>query len=289
MAKANSNAAAAESLFQQAMAAYQLGRFSDAQKLYKRSLVLAPDQLGARHNLASLMQGLGGLDDARDQFVALLADHPAQQESIYALACVLLDQGDYARGWPLYEARRNIPALNIPTPNVPFPEWQGEPLAGKRIVLFPEQGLGDNIQFARLANVLRNQGAKVVLLTRPPLAALFAQSFEGIEVLVAEGNVDLGEPDYWALIGSLPGLLNLTIEDIPRTNYLRAAQPRGPRKPGPWRMGLVTKGNPNQANDAYRSLPPVQAARLHNLKGIEVVSLHPEDSAARRISPRPHC
>lgn len=270
----------AESLFQQALEAHRLGQFSKAETAYRASLDIAPDQIGARHNLASLMQGQGRLDEARKIFLALLGDHPAEQASLHALGIVLLDQGDYARGWRYLEARRNLPALNISAPDVPFPEWDGEPLAGKRIVLFPEQGLGDCIQLARFAPVLRDRGAQVVLLTRPPLVRLFAQSLDGVAVLPAEGKVDLGEPDCWALIGSLPGLLGVTLDAVPNAPYLRAEHAPPPRPPGPWRIGLTTKGNPKQANDARRSLPAAHAARLANLKGVEIVSLHPEDTGA---------
>jgi hypothetical protein len=271
----------AEPLFQNGLAAHHAGRFSEAERFYRRSLELDPGQPGARHNLASLTQGFGRLAVARKMFLTILKERPDQQASLYALSTVLLDVGDYARGWPYYEARRDLPGLNIPSPNLSFPEWQGEPLAGKRIVLFPEQGLGDNIQFARFALVLRDAGAAVTLLTRPALTTLFQQSFDGIEVLSAEGDVDLGNPDYWALVGSLPARLKLRIETIPNKPYLRAAQPPAPRIPGPWRVGLTTKGNPAQLNDARRSMSPAQAARLANLRGVEIVSLHPEDSRAR--------
>jgi hypothetical protein len=269
----------AESLFQQALEAHRLGQFGKAEAAYRASLEIAPDQIGARHNLASLLHGQGRLADARAMFMAILAEQPDQQASLHALGVILLDQGDYARGWRYLEARRNLPALNITTPALSFPEWTGEPLADKRIVLFPEQGLGDSIQFARFASVLRDQGAEVVLLSRPPLTQLFAQSLDGVAVRPAEGEVELGEPDYWALIGSLPGLLGVTVNTVPNAPYLRAAQPP-PRLPGPWRIGLTTKGNPNQANDARRSLSASHAARLSNLKGVDIVSLHPEDTGA---------
>lgn len=274
----------AETLFKQALAAHEAGRFGAAEKLYRQSIKVDFDQPGAKHNFGSLLQGVGRLGEAREVFMNILNSHPDQQATIYAFSILLLDQGDYTRGWPYYEARRNLPALNIPTPDLPFPEWQGEPLTGKRIVLFPEQGLGDNIQFARFALQLRDRGATVVLLTRPALTALFAQSFDGIEVQSAEGKVDLGEPDYWALTGSLPLRVGLRSGKIPSAPYLRAASPAPPRPPGPWRIGLTTKGNPNQANDARRSLNPGQAARLTNLKGVEIVSLHPEDSHARDLA-----
>jgi hypothetical protein len=278
MLKPGMVSSSAESLFQQALAMHSAGRFGKAEQLYRLSIKTDFDQRGAKHNLGSLLQGLGRLKEAGEIYLNILKLYPDQQETLYALGTVLLDSGDYTRGWPYYEARRNLPALKIPTPNLPFPEWQGEPLAGKSIVLFPEQGLGDNIQFARFALTLRDQGAKVILLTRPALTDLFRQSFDGIEVQSAEGTVALG-----ALIGSLPLRVHLrhNPDSIPSAPYLRAATPSPPRPPGPWRIGLTTKGNPTQANDARRSLSPAQAARLQNLRDVQIISLHPEDTRAQ--------
>ncbi len=282
MLKPGMISSSAESLFQQALALQKAGQFSQAETLYRRSIQADFNQRGAKHNLGSLVQGQGRLKEAAEIFVNVLKTHPDQQETLYALGVVLLDAGDYTRGWPYYEARRHLPALNVQTPDLPFPEWTGEALDGKSIVLFPEQGLGDNIQFARFALILRDRGAKVTLLTRPPLTELFRQSFDGVDVHSAEGKVDLGEPDYWALIGSLPLRLGLRNHErsIPGAPYLRDAEPPPPRPPGVWRVGLTTKGNPAQANDARRSLSPPQAARLQNLRGVEIVSLHPEDTRA---------
>jgi tetratricopeptide (TPR) repeat protein len=282
MLKPGMVSSSAESLFQQALAMHSAGQFGKAEALYRRSIEADFDQPGAKHNLGSLLQGLGRLKEAGEVFLNILKRHPDQQETLYALGVLLLDTGDYRRGWPYYEARRNLPALNVRAPDLPFPEWMGEPLAGKSIVLFPEQGQGDNIQFARFAPVLRDMGAHVTLLTRPALTELFAQSFDGIDVRSADGKVDLGEPDYWLLIGSLPLRLQLrhNASSIPGAPYLRAAAPPPPRPPGPLRIGLTTKGNPAQANDARRSLSPAQAARLQNLRNVQIVSLHPEDTRA---------
>ncbi len=269
-------------LFQQAVLAQMSGDAPAADALFAQftAQALIPRALAERHNLGVLLRALGRLDEALALLTADLAANPTSAEARYELGATLLALGDYAAGWPLYEARRDIPTFRIRVPALPFPEWCGEDLAGKRIVLFPEQGLGDNIQFARFALTLRDQGAQVVMLCRPALASLLHHSLDGVDVQAAEGEIEMGEPDFWALTCSPPLHLGVTLETIPNQPYLRApnAAPRG--RGGPLRIGLVTKGAPVHQNDAHRSLNAANAARLRALPG-EIVSLHPEDSGAR--------
>jgi hypothetical protein len=188
-----------------------------------------------------------------------------------------LSLGEYRAGWPLFEARLTD---NPHIPNLDAPMWGGESLTGKRLAIFAEQGLGDSIQFARFAPLLRDRGAQVVLLCQPSLVALFAFSFPGVEVLPTVGTADMGDLDYWVMTMSIPDRLTLSLGDIPATPYLKARNPQ-PLSQDSLRVGLTTKGNPKQQNDARRSLNAGQAARLSAMSGVEIVSLHPEDSGAR--------
>jgi hypothetical protein len=278
--KAKSAGDAAERMFQRALTAQAAGDFVEAERLYRLSMAMAPARSGPRHNLGALLRGLGRLEEARDMLEGVLRREPGLLPTRYALGMVLMGMGDYPAGWPLYEARRALPELKIQTPSLPFPEWQGEPLAGKRIVLFPEQGLGDNIQFARFALTLRDQGAQVLLLCRPPLERVLRYSLDGVEVQSASGTVEMGEPDYWALFGSLPGPLGLTLQTLPAGPYLRAPDAAQTARSAGLRIGLATRGNPIHQNDARRSLSPQLAQTLSTLPG-DIVSLHPEDSGAR--------
>jgi hypothetical protein len=166
----------------------------------------------------------------------------------HALAVSLLGQGRYHEGFPLYAGRTAIPALNVPKPRLPFPEWRGEDLKGRSIVIFPEQGFGDQIMLARFAPVLRDLGADVTLLCSPQLERLFAATL-GVRVISASGLVDFPDPAFWTLIGDLPGYLTNSADDVPGTPYLSvSAERRGG-------IGLVRNGNPRHVNDANRSLP----------------------------------
>lgn len=187
----------------------------------------------------------GGYEAATASLVAALRVRPDDLRAVAALGMVLLGRGLYAQGWPLYEARKAVD----PTPldGGALPEWEGGPLEGRRLLVWPEQGLGDEIQMARYIPLLA-PAAQVTLACSPSLARLFEQL--GVTV-VPKGDVAPPPPaDVYVRNFSLPGLLGTTLETIPPAPYLRA--PADPKRGG---VGFVWRGDPTHRNDARRSLP----------------------------------
>lgn len=180
----------------------------------------------------------------------------------WAMSFVLLRDGHFEEGWKLYESR---PARVKWSQSLSFPEWQGEPV--RSLLVLPEQGLGDQIQFVRFVAVLKAQGVAVTLLCPPMLVRLFSSI--GVAILPASGDVAIPRHDAWCLIGSLPGRLGVNAENLPTQPYLPSAA-------GGAGVGLATQGSPHHMNDRNRSLPPPLADRLLALAGVS--SLHPEDT-----------
>ncbi|HEX5380246.1 MAG TPA: hypothetical protein VFW47_16835 [Phenylobacterium sp.] len=189
----------------------------------------------------------GDAETAEGAYRRALAMRPDNAPVAANLGLLLLSVGRYAEGWPLYEARRKVTGPDIPPP-AGIPEWRGEPLAGRSLLIWPEQGLGDEIQMARFAPVLRDMGARVSLVCAPPLARLF-RSLK-VQVAPLTPGAKFPRTHFHSLAMSLPGRLGATLETLPAPPYLRA--PAGPRRGG---VGFVWKGNPEHPNDAARSLP----------------------------------
>ena len=189
---------------------------------------------------------LGDFAGAEAAYQAALAIAPRNAPVLTALGLLRLAQGRYAEGWPLYEERRKFQPLPVDASGIPA--WAGEDLAGKSLMIWPEQGLGDEIQMARYAPVLQRRGATVVLVCAAPLAQLFRSL--GVILAPLSDGVRLPRTDFHSRNFSLPAVLGTTLETIPPAPYLRAAAE--PRTGG---VGFVWRGNPAHPNDAGRSLP----------------------------------
>lgn len=201
--------------------------------------------------------------------------------SRFEAARELLADGKWREGWAGWELRLSA----SPSPNLPWPRWNGEPIAGKRLLLWPDQGLGDKIMLARFIPYLQRAGAQVTALAEPSLVDLFRLNFPGVEIVASSGAAEFTDPDLWIEWFSLPGRLGLTPQNLPGAAYLKAPATGLSLPPGA-RIGVAVSGNPYHANDAHRSLPADQAARLLGLPG--AISLLPEHTGARSFAETAH-
>lgn len=186
-------------------------RWSEALEASAAAAEAAPDDPAVLYDLAILLTKLGRLEEGEAAHRRALALAPNSALLVYSLAHNLLAQGRYGEAWPLHAARADVPGLNNGFPRgFPFPRWQGEPLQGKRLAVFREQGLGDQIQLARFLPRLIALGGQVTLLAPRPLVALFEQNFPEIDVVTAEGQTEFPDPDYWVTMYDLPAIFAAT-------------------------------------------------------------------------------
>lgn len=193
----------------------------------------------------------------------ILSREPGNPDARWGLAWLLLARGAYQEAWPLYEARTEVPSTSIRRPSFSFPEWQGGPISS--ILLYPEQGLGDQIMFARYALELKERDVKVTMITPPSLERLFRGM--GVDAIAGAQGLAVPRRDAWAMVGSLPRWLGAP----GYANYLQGSA----RGEG---IGVVTRGAPSHPKDAQRSLPEAYAAELLWLPG--AVNLAPESTGA---------
>lgn len=205
----------------------ELGEPERALAVIRPAVAARPDDATARGVLAQVLQELGDLDGARSQFDAALNLDPRAGTVRVGRALLRLARGDFDGGWDDYAGRLDSP--ESPRRGFPFAEWNGEPLAGRSVLVYAEQGLGDEIMFASCIPDLAGEADRVVLQCDPRLAALFGRSFPGVEVhgaprtrehawLAAAGAIDVQLP-----AGSLPGRYRRRLDAFPRVRgFLRA-------------------------------------------------------------------
>ena len=252
-----------------------LHRPDEAVPLLERAIALQPAYPEACNNLGGALLALDRPQDAIAWFDIALKDEPGLAQARLGKALALLCEGDFAQGWHHYEARWDDPRFAEAAPNDPARLWSGGAVAGRRILLHAEQGLGDTIQFARYAPLLRARGAHVILQVQPQLATLLAPLAETCTTDAPPPAHDLHCP-----LMSLPRAFATRLDTIPAQPYLRA----DPASVAAWRarlgprlrprIGIAWAGNPNHPEDALRSIPP--ASLVAALPGAELHILQPD-------------
>lgn len=264
--------------FAEAFRLQQAGRPRHALDLY-RDIASRVMTVNLACNIALCLADLGEPDEALVWLKPALEARPTDKTVAGAslrIGAALLAVGRYAEGWPLMEARALVRPDAAPPIDVSFPEWRGESLAGRSILVGVEQGFGDQIMLARFAADLAAQGARVTLATRRPLAALLAMA-PGVDRVLVLGKGEVAEVarhDYWTRCFSLPYRLGVTLETLSGAAYLQAPPDRRERwRARPGRIGVMWRTSVTGFNAAAKTLPDELAQRLLD-RG--AVSLQPE-------------
>jgi hypothetical protein len=260
-----------------AFLAHLAGREAEAEAAYRRTFTNPQLRKATYRHLTRLLEGQHRWEESLEIARAVLAEAPDAADVQTHVATLLLGLGRYDEAGPLFEARSSLQAGQV-RPKLPYPEWDGR--AVRSLTLWDEQGLGDALQWLRFVPDLVARGIAVTLIIRPQIAALCANL--GATIVVATGQMRIPIADAWAMLGSLPMRLGVTLDSLPgRTAYLEAPQERREKWRGRLRpealFGVVTKGRAEHANNAQRSLPPEAAAFLLSLPGAE--NLLPGESA----------
>ena len=255
------------------------GKMADAIDCYNRAIDLQPNNINSFNGLGNILQQQGKIADAvacYSQGVDYNVTHP---EAHLNLALALLLVGDFERGFYEYEWRLLVKEKQFPANNFMQPFWDGKDLDGKTILLCPEQGLGDAIQFIRYADLVKQKGGQVIVWCLPHLKRLFEQ-VSGIDQLIINPE---SAPDFdvRAQLMSLPHLLGTTSASIPaKVPYL--APPPGVEftinETDNFKVGIVWSGNPKNSQNKLRSFPLNSLLKLLDIPGVDFYSLQKDIS-----------
>ena len=254
-----------------------LGRPVDALHSAEAALAAQPDHVDALNNRGLLLHDLGRQQEALASYDRAIALQPQDGDARFNRAMTLLAMGDFRAGWRDYEFRwtRKNPAK--PKLRAPWPLWKGEDVAGKRLIIYEEQGLGDVIQFSRFLAPLVARGAKVTFLVRASLHRLLAAAAPAARLVAAPPKDEAF--DYQCALMSLPGVLGTTDENLPpAAPYLRAEASVAAR----WRqrlgdrgfkVGVCWQGNAHSVADVGRSFPVKRLEGVAAIAGVRLISL----------------
>src|SRR5262249_9177626 len=153
---------------------------------FNKAIELRPDYRLAHNNKAHVLACLRRFDEAFAVYAVLKAKEPDNQEPDWNAGLLHLLTGNFEPGLAGREARWKVPGPPVGRHN--FPEtmmWLGnQPIAGKTILIYQDEGLGDVIQFARYVPMVAQLGARVVLAVDTPLVQ-FLSKLPGVSECVA--------------------------------------------------------------------------------------------------------
>jgi len=222
----------------------ELGEFERADALLRRALETDPDWLPALTNLGWNLLEQGRHQEGYGFIDRALAIAPDDVEARLVRACMKLKQGEFSAGWSDYGARHSS-RFAIARP-YRFPQWRGESLKGKTLLIYGEQGVGDQIMFASCFQEVMALSSRTIIECNPKLVSLFKRSFPGAHI---QENVPSGaEPvwlktagliDYQIAMGDLPGFFRNHWADFPKHDGYLVADPNLVRY---WKSRLADLG-----------------------------------------------
>ncbi|MEM1277729.1 MAG: tetratricopeptide repeat protein [Pseudomonadota bacterium] len=298
------------------------GSYPAAIAAHRRALQLEPDLESAQNNLANALNDIGAYREAVDLRRALLAKAPDDPVRIRDLAVSLrgdwaheevialvdaaeqrLDMtgqgelilqrslshlmlGNYSQGFRDFEGRYDGNEVSLPK-EMPFPRWTGEEIAGKKVLIMPEQGFGDAIVMTRFLPRLMEMGAEPWMLVKKPLMRLL-QGLDGVSNgqlhLISEARRSHGF-DFYTPNMSLPHLVGLAENKppppprfkIPEESRARAQALVAPFA-GQFRIGVVWTGSLTYNANHRRASGPEAFLPLIDTPDTQLFSLYKGDA-----------
>ena len=242
---------------------------------YDNYILKYPDVLTAYVNRANTLQKLGLYEMAlRD------VDYAISRKKNYGFAychrsfiSILL--GRYEEGWKEFEWRLDGMVKDSTVKDWPISRWQGEELNGNTLIILPEQGLGDVIQFIRYAIVAKEQGLNIVVKNRDALDGLLSYSLRKHGIPILGRDPIPSAVAAYAHVMSFPHLFKTTLENIPYSGKYLEVEPEFEQK---WRNLLGQRGHKKRIGVVWAGSKDHNRFRSRNMSFEQISSLFALDA-----------
>lgn len=281
---------------QRGSTAWCAGDEIQAKEYLGKALELNPNDLQALGSLCGIYNETGNIGEAKEIRTRLLELAPNSPNALFNEGIYKLGDNEITEGMQLYELRyaADLAPKYFREETLNRLRWDGSNLAGKRVYIYFEQGLGDTLMTCRYLSDLNKQASRIIAECQPEAKDLLQSNFPDIEFFNKPHNqkIDI-EFDVWIGSMSLPYLTNKSVFPQPYLDgYLKISEAPVGKSPidnhqsGP-KIGISWSGNPGHANDPRRSIPWQIAKKFIELANFELFAVQthiPDDKPENLIS-----
>lgn len=248
---------------------------------------LEPDMVGIRRSLGTFLSELGRTDESREIFDGLINEKKDVADAASSLAMALLIDNRFNEGWPLLRHRLGRAGANIVYAHFPFPVWHGESLDGKHVLVWTEQGIGEEILVATMMRDLAKTTKAITLLCSKRMVPVLTRSLKGVRVIerkqplpaeALDKNIDVQMS-----LGDLGQLLRPSVQSFRSNSDMPALRANSQKRkklrrnyeeqaPGKPLIGLSWHSNAPEVGP-LKSLDPYLAASLIKNTEAQYISL----------------
>ncbi|HEX4070186.1 MAG TPA: tetratricopeptide repeat protein [Planctomycetaceae bacterium] len=262
---------------------------TDAVACYQEAHQREPENPQILVNLAVALKDLRRLEESADCLDEALRKFPELPEARFDRSLIHLLRGELGKGWDEYEWRMKH---GPQPPPIPLARWDGASLAGRQILILPEQGIGDEVMFGTCLPQVASAAAACFFQCDPRLVPLFARSLPNV-IPLAKTADPMADPavagcGLYDFVGSLPRILRRKVEDFPQTpTYLKpdsalvaSWQSQFARCGRALKVGISWRGGQDAAARRKRSIPLELWGPVFQVPGVRFVNLQYGSSAA---------
>ena len=237
----------------------------------------------ARYNAAYTHKTIGNLDEAIKRYKEIIQTNPDYEPAQLALGFAYITQGNFKLGWQQHERYLKQSGKNGDNLRTLL---RNNDIAHKTILLRPEGGLGDTLQFVRYAERLKDMGANVIVACQKQLVPILSRCAHIDQLILSNSALPTYNAD--ATLMSLPAIFADDEQSTPKNIPYLYADPELVKY---WKQRLATDTNfkigicwqADVQNDvsrlpiARRGCPLHQFAALYNIPGVSFYSLQKYD------------
>lgn len=228
------------------------------------------------HNLAATreMTGRGGAEALYRKAIEVSPDDPYMH---HFFALWLLSNGKLEEGWKEYEWRTKRAANSIPfmAARLNLPYWNGEDLKGKKVVLWSEQGIGDEVLMATMIPDLIKTGATILFVASVRMYTIFRKAFPTITVIARGELFGASQYDYQVSVVELGKFLRPNMDSFPVNEPFLKVNPENvwsPNPSGKLKVGISWRSTNAQSGED-KSVPLYLWKRVLQQPNIDFVCL----------------